>query len=203
MANNTIRGIDIRQASGSKLVIQTQLYDDTGAILTTGTVAIRIYEQQDDGTFKSYDFDDGTFKTTALTTETAAMTHQQGNNNTTDTGIWSYSFSSIAGFTEGAIYIVQVICATASPVVQSRMFQFGGAEGDTVNAIWEDTFAELTSVPAATPKAKELLMLLFMELRNAGTATASAKTIKKDDGTTIGTASLSDDGTTFTKGKIS
>lgn len=62
--------------------------------------------------------------------------------------------------------------------------------------------AELTTDPGATPTFKKLLMLLYMHLRNAGTATASARTVKNNAGTTVLTATMSDNGTTFDQGKL-
>lgn len=60
---------------------------------------------------------------------------------------------------------------------------------------------ELSSVPAATASLRDQLQLIFQKIRNKETATASAATISKDDGTAIGTATLTDDNTTFTKGE--
>lgn len=129
MANTGIGGIDVRQTS-SKLAFEALLVDYTGAILTTGTTTLKLYELQDDGTLKSFDFNDNTFKTTALTTETASMTHRQGNNSTSNTGIWSVIQSTLSGFTKGAIYIAYVSNTGASPAVQGTKFQFGSCEGD-------------------------------------------------------------------------
>lgn len=129
------KGIDVRQTLSGKLVFRASLKDSAGAKLTTGTTTIYLYEVQDDGTLKSYDFSDNTFKTTALTTETGAMTHRTGNNSTTNTGVWTYALSTVTGFTVGGPYIVVVSNAGASPPQQEREFQFGGDEGDVlVNA---------------------------------------------------------------------
>jgi 2-keto-3-deoxy-galactonokinase len=53
--------------------------DSSGVAITTGTTSLRIFEIQSDGSLKQYDFNDNTFKTTALTTATASMTHQTTN----------------------------------------------------------------------------------------------------------------------------
>jgi hypothetical protein len=134
MANTGFKGVDVAQ-NVSQLVAPFLLEDSTGAIVTTGTGTLYIYELQSDGTLKSYDFSSNTFKTTALTTETASLTHQTGNNGTTNTGLWTYALATLTGFTIGAIYLFRAHHSSAIPVDQYRMRQYGGAEGDlTVTA---------------------------------------------------------------------
>jgi hypothetical protein len=123
------KGIDIR-ATADRLILRASLKDADGAKVTSGTTSLYLYELQDDGTLKSYDFSDDTFKSTALTTETAAMTHRTGNNGGTNTGIWTYAVTTLDGFTNGSIYIAVVSNSSASPPQQEREFQFGSAEGD-------------------------------------------------------------------------
>lgn len=72
-----------------------------------------------------------------------------------------------------------------------------------VNAALDTAIAELgVAAPSATPTMRTGLMLLYMALRNRTTTTATAQTIQNDAGTTIATAALSDDGTTFTKAEF-
>jgi len=123
------RGIDIRQTS-DRLVFRALLQDSGGDLVTSGTTTLKLYELQSDGTLKSYDFDDDTFKATALTTETLSMTHRTGNNGTTNTGLWSVTLTTLTGFTKGDIYFAMVNNAGASPKDQHREFQFGSAAGD-------------------------------------------------------------------------
>lgn len=61
---------------------------------------------------------------------------------------------------------------------------------------------ELTSIPSPTPTVVQALMLLYMSLRNAHLATSSQEIISNDAGTSITTAVLSDNGTTYTKAKF-
>lgn len=122
------QGIDIRQ-TGERLLFRAFLQDSAGALVTAGTTTVKIYEAQSDGTLKSYDFNDNTFKTTALTTETLAMTHRQGNNSTTNTGLWTVGLATLSGFTAGNIYFALVNNSGASPTDQMREFQFGNASG--------------------------------------------------------------------------
>jgi len=161
MANTGFKGIDVRQ-TGTAIVFRASLKDSSNAIVTSGTTSLKIYELQSDGTIKSYDFNDNTFKTTALTTETLAMTHRTGNNSTTNTGIWTVALSSLAGFTVGGIYIAVITNSGATPTQQEREFQYGSCEGDLstgtpsagvayLNAqIAAGTFDAATSMNAAT-----------------------------------------------------
>ena len=128
------QGIDVRQTSG-QIVFRVLLVDNAGAIVTTGTTNLKLYKLQDDGTLHSYDWDDNTFKATALTTENQTMTHRQGNNSTTDTGLWTYALTTVSGFTVGNVYIAYASNSNATPAQQAREFQFGNAQGDlTVTA---------------------------------------------------------------------
>ena len=78
----------------------------------------------------------------------------------------------------------------------------GQINAEVVDVITVDTIAELTADPGATPTLQKAVMLAYMAIRNQGTETASARTIKNNAGTTILTAAMTDDGTTFTKGKF-
>lgn len=73
----------------------------------------------------------------------------------------------------------------------------------TLSLLNATAIPELSSLPGVTPTLFQALMLLYMSLRNEHTATASQETIKNDAGSTITTASLSDDGTTYIKAKFS
>jgi hypothetical protein len=65
------------------------------------------------------------------------------------------------------------------------------------------TLAELAQgIPPTTPTLSEAIMLLYMKLRNQSLTTASELGIYNDAGTKITKAALSDDGSTFTKGKL-
>ena len=65
-----------------------------------------------------------------------------------------------------------------------------------------DTFGELSSPPAATSSLKDKLVWLFMWARNKSTATATERKLYADDVTTIvSTETITDNGTTFTKGE--
>ena len=118
-------GINTRE-SVDLILVRERLLDAAGDAVTTGDTYLYLYELQSDGTLLSYDWDDDTFKAGALTTETVAMVHQQGNNSTTDTGVWTYPVAVVTGFTPGSIYLQVVENAAASPVQTAREWQYGG-----------------------------------------------------------------------------
>lgn len=130
MANTGFKGIDVRQ-TGNQLVFRAFL-TTSGAVLTSGTGTLELYEIQSDGTLKSYDFADNTFKTTTLTTATLALTHRTGNNSATNTGIWTAVLSTLTGFTAGGMYLSIVRNSSADTPVQAREFQYGSEQGDQV-----------------------------------------------------------------------
>lgn len=123
------KGVDVRQTS-TAIVFRAFLQTSGGAKETSGPANLALYELQSDGSLKSYDFFDNTFKVSMLTTPTAAMTHQKGNNGTVNTGVWTYALATLTGFAVGGMYFAQVNDALASPTDQTREFQFGSAEGD-------------------------------------------------------------------------
>lgn len=63
---------------------------------------------------------------------------------------------------------------------------------------------ELAAIPTATGSLRTLMQFVFEYFRNARTETASVESLKKEDGTTeLGSRTLADDGTTFTRGEMS
>lgn len=65
-----------------------------------------------------------------------------------------------------------------------------------------DTFAELASIPGATSTLVQKITFLFMVARNQLEQNASTQTLRADNSTTaVGTASVSDNGTTFIRAK--
>ena len=61
---------------------------------------------------------------------------------------------------------------------------------------------ELGTIPGPTPSLFQALMLLYMSLRNNHTASGSQETICNDSGTAITNATLSDNGSVYTKNKF-
>jgi hypothetical protein len=123
------QGIDIYPV-GDRIVFRVLELDGSKAPVASGTDALRLYEVQANATLKSYDFNDNTFKTTALTTETLALTHRAGNNGTFDTGIWTAVLTTVTGFTPGNIYLAHTTHSTNG--TQTREFQFGGGPTEDI-----------------------------------------------------------------------
>lgn len=123
------KGIFFRQ-TGDAIIFREALKDSSGIAVTSGLTYLRIFELQSDATLKQYDFNDNTFKTTALTTDKASMTHRVTNNSTYNTGLWTYVLSTVSGFTAGNIYIYSVSNVGTTPPTIEREFQYGSAEGD-------------------------------------------------------------------------
>jgi len=75
---------------------------------------------------------------------------------------------------------------------------------EMVDVLAVDTFTEPGSVPAATASIEAKISWLFTLARNKITQTATTQTLRDDaDGADIATASVSDNGTTATRGEFS
>jgi hypothetical protein len=75
---------------------------------------------------------------------------------------------------------------------------------EVVDVIRTDTVAELTAPPAANAALSAKINWLFMKARNVITQTATTQLVKADDGTTtVGTSTVSDNGTVATRGEFS
>jgi hypothetical protein len=75
---------------------------------------------------------------------------------------------------------------------------------EVVDVLTVDTYAELAAVPAATSTILAKLNWLFLRARNKVTETATTQTVYDDAGTgAVATSTISDDGTTLTRGEYS
>lgn len=80
----------------------------------------------------------------------------------------------------------------------------GQVNAEVVDALSVDGYAEPGSVPPATASLVDKLGWLFMLARNKRLTTATADKVRNDaDSGDVATATLSDDGTTFTRGEYS
>lgn len=78
----------------------------------------------------------------------------------------------------------------------------GQVNAEVVDALNVDTYAEPGGVPGATASLVAKLGWLFALARNKRTTSASADVVRNDaDSAAIGTATLTDDGSTFTRGE--
>ena len=75
---------------------------------------------------------------------------------------------------------------------------------EIVDALDTDTYAELGAVPAATASLSDKIAWLFMLARNKVTQTATTVTVRNDaDSGNVATSTVSDNGTTATRGEFS
>jgi len=73
---------------------------------------------------------------------------------------------------------------------------------EVLDVMVTDTFAEPSSVPAATSSLKDKIGFIFTSIRNKRTQTATTQVLRNDgDAADICTTAVSDDTTTFIKGK--
>ncbi len=74
---------------------------------------------------------------------------------------------------------------------------------EVVDTLSVDTYSELAALPGASPTLAQILMFVYEIGRNKLTTTATEQKLYKDNGSTIlGTWTVSDDGSTFTKSEI-
>lgn len=121
------------------------------------------------------------------------------------TGYYTAAFPTSIGAGKYTEVFYQGSGATTDPVVGSGSIYWNGTiEEQGIGQVFSNqTFNELNSVPPATPTLAQAVMMLYMSIRNLHTATAIQETISNDAGTGIGHATLSDNGTTTSKGKFS
>ena len=73
-----------------------------------------------------------------------------------------------------------------------------------IEALSVDILAEISTIPGASSTLTDRIGLLFALARNKLTQTSALQTVFADNGsTTIGTATVADNGTTFTRNKLS
>lgn len=90
------------------------------------------------------------------------------------------------------------------PVIGSSQIYWNGSieEQGIGQVLSNQAMTELSAVPPSTPTIWQALMLMYMSLRNQHTSTAAAEAICNGAGNPITSASLSDNGVTYTKGKF-
>jgi len=72
------------------------------------------------------------------------------------------------------------------------------------DVIGTDANTELAAIPTTTSDLRKMVQFIFEYFRNKKTITSTTETLMKEDAsTTLGTSTISDDGTTFTKSEMS
>jgi hypothetical protein len=73
----------------------------------------------------------------------------------------------------------------------------------TVANVWAQAMTELSAVPGVTASVLSALQWVFLLSRNKITQTATTQLVRNDaDSATVGTSTVGDDGTTFTRGEF-
>jgi hypothetical protein len=111
--------------------------------------------------------------------------------------------------------VAAIKAETASIIADTSELQVEWANGGRldllIDAILADTtslndtaIAEITGIldVPATPTLRQAIMLLYMAVRNNSQSTATERRVLNDAGTEILDATMSDDGTTFSQGKL-
>lgn len=70
---------------------------------------------------------------------------------------------------------------------------------EVLDVLTTDIFSELSSIPSATTNLKNMILTLYMMARNKRTASTSVEQVYNSSGTVIATASISDNGTVYSK----
>jgi len=100
-------------------------------------------------------------------------------------------------------YIDTEIASIISSIAALNNLSTTQVKAQIVAALNTDTYAEPSSVPAATATLVAKIGFLMALARNKITQTGSTQTLYADDGsTTVATAAVSDDGTTATRGEF-
>lgn len=132
----------IVRSDDTSILFRASLFDAANAKITAGAASLRIWHfVPTTGALETYDFNDDTFKTGAVTTATASLTHRQAENSTYNTGVWSYRHSTITNFTKGDKYVFEVTHASLAKTVHGE-FQYGDCEGDQrvdiPDGVWDE-----------------------------------------------------------------
>jgi hypothetical protein len=100
-----------------------------------------------------------------------------------------------SGVTIGAVGTVGTVAALGA---QAR----ADVKGE-VAAEFDAAGSELSAMPTTSGTLRQKINFLFQYFRNKKTVTSTAETLLKEDAsTTLGSATISDDGVTFTKGEM-
>lgn len=90
----------------------------------------------------------------------------------------------------------------STEAIRDAALTAANVNAEVVDALATDTYPEPSGVPAATSSLKDGIKWLVMLGRNKQARTASGSTVRNDgDSADVATATMSDDGTTFTRGK--
>lgn len=123
------RGMDVIRSNDGSILFRALLLDASRNPITTAG-SLRIFHfTPTTGDIETYDFNDDTFKTGAVTTATTNTTHETGENGSFDTGVHQVRHATLTDFTIGDKYFGYFTHASLpAPIVVE--FQYGDLEGD-------------------------------------------------------------------------
>lgn len=111
--------------------------------------------------------------------------------------------TATVGLTGTTISTTQAVASVASVTALGATAK-SDVNAEVVDALATDTYAEPSGVPSATASLKDKIGWIQAVSRNKITQTSTTQTLRNDgDGANISQSTVSDDGTTFTRGKFS
>lgn len=115
--------------------------------------------------------------------------------------VWSSGTRTITGTGSGALTAASFAPGAIDAAATAADY-LAEINAEVKDVLETDTHAEPAAVPAATSSLKDKINWLFALARNKITQTATTQTLRNDgDAGNIATAAVSDDSTTFTRGK--
>jgi len=204
IATDAIGAAEFSQAAADKVWLTTTRTLSAGAIVaaTFGAGAI------DAAAIANGAIDAATFAAGAI--DAAALAADAGTE--IGTAVWAsatrtltaFSFSVTVGTNSDKTGYSLLAGSIAAATFAAGAIDAAALATDAANeirdAVWAKAMAELTAVPGVTGNVLEALEWCFLLARNKRTTTASTETLRNNaDATSIATATVSDDSTTFTR----
>ena len=124
---------------------------------------------------------------------TKALVVTDANSEEIGDGWYKYDFTDYDPSVE---YVCQGYAASLTGSNRYLWIGFGGEKTDVAQT-------EATTIPTAISSLTDKLNWLFSYFRNEKVVTDTLETLKKEDGTALGTATLAKTGTSYTKGEMS
>jgi hypothetical protein len=140
----------------------------------------------------------------SVTGAVGSVTGNVGGNVTGSVGSVTGAVGSVTGNVGGNVVgSVASVTAAVSVTGDLSATMKASVNAEVLDVLVTDTFAEPSAPPAATASLKDKIGWNAALSRNKIEQTATTQLVKADDGTTtIGTATVSDDGTTATRGEF-
>ncbi len=153
------------------------------------------FSPNDVGQFSNSFFGDTALNVTSISKDGGTFT-------ATSNSATNITFDGSSDRTKGHFYLVLTATEMTADVI-TIVFK-GTTTGTASTMIIYTTLAELSATPTLNSSISDKITAIFQYLFFKRTVTSSAEVLKQSDAsTTLGTATLSDDGTTFTKGAVS